>query len=81
MTTREQEKLEQLLRKPMTAGELAKAMGCAKPTAYARLATLGKRVTARVAEEHVDRYGRALHGPKPVLYQLRKGSRKKARRA
>ncbi len=72
MTTREQEKLVELLSGTwMTAGEIAKAMGCAKPTVYARLGRLGDRVKTKLASEHNDRWGRPLHGPKPVLYQLR----------
>ncbi len=65
MTPKEQEELERVLSKPMTAIEIAKATGCTKSTIYVRLRKMGDRVVATV-ERRVNRTG-----PKPILYQMK----------
>lgn len=62
-------RLEKLLRlKPMTAAEIARALKCSKPTAYAQIERLmGEGVDVITTQPT----GKRKTGPVPVLYSVR----------
>jgi predicted transcriptional regulator len=59
------DRLSRLLRrKPMTAEQIAKAMGCCKPIAYARIRALGDVVSRE------QRAPGSKRGPRPWIYSI-----------
>ncbi len=65
--TKNLDKLAALLRrKPLTARQIAKATGCCRPTAYARLAALEERGDPVFKTTGPG----AATGPKPVTYGM-----------
>lgn len=61
----EEQFIEVLKEKPHTALGLKKRLGCTKPTAYARIAALKKRMEVREMEVR-----EGLHGPKSKAYYI-----------